>query len=200
MTPAFHPFFLVLAGVIVGLLAALPLKNYGLLTLSPEVTMGNVFQACATILTGLIVAAYIQRSVHADRKEKDLILRQLDLVLASLDEFERFREGGKLTDITALLKRLAVSCKAAKEIVVFLKYSRSIVDQTKFDSEIKELRKLATETPIKKIQDHAQNALMSSEVREGIIKLAEGQRAKFDAEIQKFRMKVFKGQMCINKF
>lgn len=80
-----------LVGVVIGLAVALPGLQYKLLELSPQVTMGNIIQGTATVLTGLIVASFIQRNTQADRKEKDLLLGHLDSVLAMLREFEKFK-------------------------------------------------------------------------------------------------------------
>lgn len=158
-----------------------------------------MLQASATVFVGLLVAAYFQRHTNVDRKEKDILLRHLDLLFDVVTEFEKYKEGGVLTDITASLKKLSMKAKSVNEILTHLKYPSSIVSQTRFEDQIKKMRKLATETPIKQIQEHANKARCASVVRDGIIQLAEERKGLLDAEIQKMKMRILKAQICINK-
>lgn len=68
-----------------------------------------------------------------------------------------------------------------------------------FEAAIKKIRKLATDTPVKQIEDHANKAKCSSVVRDGIIQLAAEKRTLLDTEIQKMKMRILKGQISINK-
>lgn len=186
-------------GVLIGFLSCAILHYWGLVRFESAVTPGNILQASATVFVGLLVASYFQRHTHADRKEKDILLRHLDLLLDVVTEFEKFKDGGVLTEITASLKKLSVKSKSVNEILAHLKYPAEVISQTRLDDQIKKLRKLATETPIKQIQDHAIKSRCNSIVRDGIIQLAEEKRALLDAEIQKMKMRILKAQILVNK-
>ena len=88
---------------------------------------------------------------------------------------------------------------AVREILAHLKYPADILNQTRLDEKIRKMKKLATQTPIKQIKDHANSARCSSVVRDGIIKLAEEKKALLDTEIQKMKMRILKVQVCVNK-
>lgn len=199
MSKQFSRILLVAFGIVLGFVCFVTLDSYAALKFEPTLTLGNVVQGGATILVGLLVAAYFQRLTHADRKEKDILLRHLDLLLDAVGEFEKFKEGGVLTEVTASLKRLAIKCKSVHEILTFLKYPADVLDQVSFEEQIRKLRKLATETPIKQIEAHANKARCSSVVRDGIIELATEKRSLLDTEIQKMKMRILKAQISINK-
>jgi len=190
---------LLTTGTIIGFISCALLYYYDVLIFEPSLTVGNMLQASATVFVGLLVAAYFQRHTNVDRKEKDILLRHLDLLFDVVTEFEKFKDGGVLTEITASLKKLSMKSKSVNEILHHLKYPSDIVIQTRFDDQIKKLRKLATETPIKQIEDHANKVRCNSLVREGIIQLAEEKKALLDAEIQKMKMRILKAQVCVNK-
>lgn len=199
MTSNLSRILLLATGTIIGFLSCAMLHYYSVLRFEPTLTVGNMLQASATVFVGLLVASYFQRHTNVDRKEKDILLRHLDLLFDVVTEFEKFRDGGRLTEITASLKKLSMKSKSVNEILGHLKYPADIVNQTRFDDQIKKMRKLATETPIKQIQDHANKARCSSEVRDGIIQLAEEKKALLDTEIQKMKMRILKAQVCVNK-
>lgn len=186
-------------GTLIGFVSCATLQYYSALKFDPTLTIGNVVQASATVFVGLLVASYFQRQTHADRKEKDILLRHLDLLLDVVTEFEKFKDGGVLTEITASLKKLSMKCKSVSEILTHLKYPTDVLNQTRFDDQIKKMRKLATDTPIKQIQDHANKARCSSVVRDGIIQLAEEKKSLLDTEVQKMKMRILKAQICVNK-
>ncbi len=190
---------LLVMGSLIGFIAYAILQYYNALHFDLTVTLGNLLQASATVIVGLLVASYFARQTQADRKEKDILLRHLDLLLDVVTEVEKFKDGGVLTEITASLKKLSMKCKWINDLLKDLKYPQAALDQTRFDDQIKKIRKLATETPIRQIQEHANKARLDSEVRDGIIRLAEEKKALLDTEIQKLKMRVLKSQICINR-
>jgi hypothetical protein len=190
---------LLATGTLIGFLSCAFLNYFSVLRFEPSLTVGNILQATATVFVGLLVAAYFQRHTNVDRKEKDILLRQLDLLLDAVTEFEKFKDGGVLIEITASLKKLSMKSKSVNEILAHLKYPADIISQTRFGEQIKKMRKLATETPIKQIQEHASKARCTSVVREGIIQLAEEKKLQLDGEIQGMKMRILKAQVCINK-
>lgn len=186
-------------GGIAGFIVAVLIQRYWELKLEPEITAGNILQASTTILTGIIVAALIQRIIQADRKEKEILLRHLDSLIELLGQFQEANEDGVLTEINASIKRLSLACNAAQEIIVHLKYPADIVTLAQFEQPIREIRNLATDTSIKEIENHVNKSRMKATVKDGIIQLTEDRKAKLDMEVQKLRIQIFKAQVAINK-
>jgi len=58
------------------------------ITFDPTFNFGNVIWAVTTVLVAITVASYLQRQTQSDRSEKDLLLRQLEVVLAAVADFE----------------------------------------------------------------------------------------------------------------
>lgn len=175
------------------------LMNFRLLEFDGVLNFGDVIQSLSTLIVAILVTYYFQRNTESERRDKDIILKHLDLVLDALKEVEQFKDGGVLTKVTASLKKLSVQCRAVRELIIHLQYGDGIIDQTNFDENIKEIRKLATETPIKKIKDHANSNKCTSTVRDGIIKLAQEKTALLDSEIQKMKLAIMKSQIQINR-
>lgn len=190
------PVLIFLCGVVVGTCTTLLIAHWGLLTLEHTATVGNVLQASATVLTGLVVAWFINRSIQVDRKEKDLLLRHTDRIDAMLQEFEEFKDGGSLTEIAASVKRINTACLTLKEVLP-PSYPSKILTDLDFPSSVKSLRELSTDTPIGKIEQLAETA--SPEVKDGIMKLTTERKERLNTELHAFRLRVFKLQVAINK-
>ena len=192
-------YLMLVAGFTVGFLSCAGMVYYCLLKFEATLTIGNLIQASATIIVGLLVAVHIQRNTNVERKEKEILIRQMDSLIDVVTEFETHKNGGVLTDITASLKKLSVKSKSVKDFLCYLKYPDEIITHVRLDCHIKKLRKLATETPIKEIEDHISSAQCSSVVRDGIIKIADEKRALLDAEIQKVKICILKAQIYLNR-
>lgn len=199
MITKFWSFVLFAAGVIVGFLIALPVIFFGTFTYKAEFTTGNITQACATILTGIFVAAYVQRIVQADRKEKDILLRHFDSILAGLEEFDETRVNGVVTEMSASLKRVKLASIAAVEILVHLKYPGDVIEQARFEQFINEINDLVTGTPVKAIEEHVSKVKMSAVVKDGISSLTSELKLLVDMKLQQLKIRVFKAQVVVNK-
>lgn len=92
-----------------------------------------------------------------------------------------------------------MACEAYYEMGEFCKYSAAVVSRNDFETGIRTLRRLATETPIRAIQEHVAKVDMSSTVRDGIIKLADEKKASLETELEKFRILAFKTQIKLNR-
>lgn len=191
-------YLLLLAGAMIGAGAALALSTWQLIKYDSTITAGNAMQALSAILIGLIVAAYINRNMQVDRKEKEIVLSYLELMLTLLDEFEELRDGGPVPKVAGLLKKLATNCTAYRNIILHLNYPRHILDDAGFEAAIASLRTLATDTPIRKIEEYARKA-DDNEVQQNMIKWAEEKKAILDNEVQAFRHRIFMAQVATNK-
>lgn len=199
MKNVFHPAPVLLAGAIVGFAIASPLICYGLLTFESTITVGNIVQGAATILTGLIVAFYIQWNTQADRKEKDILLGRLDVVLTEVAELDKFKDGGEYTQVVASLKRLAMACGRFCNLADFSQYPATVVNRSGFDAGIKKLRRLMSDIPINAIEQEVRQSGMSASVKDGIIRWANDRKTGLELELQKFLDLTLKTQIELNR-
>jgi hypothetical protein len=97
------------------------------------------------------------------------------------------------------LKRLSVSCNSFNKVLKELNYPCKIYDEANFEELIREIRKLATDTPIKDIENHANRSRCSASVKEGIIFLTADRKALLEGKIDEMKSKLFKTQLIINR-
>lgn len=70
----------------------------------------------------------------------------------------------------------------------------------RFEEQVRTIRKLATDTPIKQMEEYAsKKARCDSVVREGIIHLAAEKRELLDSEIQQMKARILKTQISVNR-
>ena len=182
-----------------GFLLYKTLESWRLVTFDPELSLGHVTTATTTLLVAVLFAWYLQRQTHSNRKEKDILLRHMDLLLDGVTEFERFRDGGAVTDIAASLKRLSLKSRSINDILSFLKYPTDVRSLANCDDEIRAVRVLATETPIVQLEQHANDPACNSVVRDGIIQLAAEKRLQLELRLQELKLRVLKAQISVNK-
>ncbi len=191
---------LFIALALVGGIGIIPVATwYGKLRFDDVYTAGNLIQASATLAAALVVAAYFQRVLQSDRKEKDLLLRHVDLISESVAEFERYKDGGAVTEIAAALKKLSVKIKSFSSLLAELNYDAAIQRDVNFDSLMRELRTLATETPYREMEELAKDSSQSSTVRDGFIRIANESRLLLDGKIQDMKMRLNRVQIKINR-
>lgn len=199
MKPNSGNFLFCAIGFVLGLVCFKAFESPSHLVFDPTFNFGNVIWAVTTLLVAGVLAAYLQRQTQSDRSEKELLLRHLDQALNAVTEFEKFKEGGRLTAINASLKTLSMKCQSIHSILVDLKCPAQVIESARFDTVIRAIRKLATETPIRQIEKHAITASCSSEVRDGIISLASEKRSLLDNKIQDMKTRILKAQLRINR-
>jgi hypothetical protein len=175
------------------------IDKFHAISFDPVFSFGNVISSLTTLVVAVLVTAHLQRQTQVDKSEKELLLRQFDMLFDTLVEFEKFRDGGVLTEINASLKKLSVKSKSIHGILVELKQPKEIITAANFSEVLKKIRKLATDTPIKQIEDHANHAECSSEVKDGIINLATEKRNLLDNKIEDMKLQIIKAQISLNR-
>jgi uncharacterized protein HemX len=186
-------------GVLFGYGAFLCFLFISLSHFDPTYSLGNLIQAGSTVAVAVVVAAYIQRQTQVDFKHKELLIKQLDMVsekLVDLSDFN-FEEGDELVKITSVLKQTSMRCNAVYTAVKLLQYADNIVAKLDFNSDISELRKLATETPISTLQAHLDEC--PAVVRDGIIELAAERLCALQVHLTTMQNRVFEAQIAIMK-
>lgn len=160
---------------------------------------GNLVQAGSTIIIGVVVALVFQKEVQSDRKEKEIIIKHLDVTLALLDKFEDFESkmGGKYVGITAWLKKIALSCNFTSEVLKVLKYSDGLVVRAGCTDLMRTLRQLTTDSPRRKASRAKVQSTTS--VQAGTIKWSDEGLAKIEEHIHKFRLEILRVQLDLNK-
>ncbi len=187
-------------GATIGVTGSWIVHKSDLVAVDSTITVGNVLQSLATILTGLIVAAYLQPQTQADRKEKEIFLKHFDLLLDDLEAFEEANEEGVLTKVVAALKQLTMKFRTVRDLATHLSYDVEILAKLGFDGLIKDLRSLATETPIRELEEYAKSkTCKSSQVRDWFIQLAEEKKLALTSKIQELKLAILKAQTQVNK-
>jgi hypothetical protein len=197
MTRRIYTYIAVCGAFLAGFMCVALLDPFVRLKLDPSLTLGNILQAVSTLVAGMVVALYLQPKTQADRKEKDIVLRHFDLLLEAVDELERLKDGGAVTEVAAALKRFSVGVKNINEMLKFIDCPSDAQKYVHLDKEIRLIRKLATETPISEIEAHAATS-SSNAVKDGIIALALEKRVMLEAKLHDIKMRIFKAQITIN--
>lgn len=163
-----------------------------------SVNVGQLLTILTTLIVALFVTTYFQRQLQNNKVEKDIILGNLDWILTSLDSFDKLKQSTELTEITASLKQLSIRCTSISELLTEFNYPA----HWSFDFEriIAELRKLCTDTPITKLEEHAMEQCTSAEVRDGIISFTSERKNIIDNKVMQLRQQVFRGKIIINRF
>jgi hypothetical protein len=182
-----------------GIILTLWLNGGGAVTFDPVLSFGHIVGTITTILVALLVTAHLQRQTATHRAEKDLLLKHYNNLAEIVAEFEKFRDGGPITEITSWLKRVSTGGGAICKILSDLNYPEEVLEKAKITDLIKKARKHATETPIAQLEAHAARPDCDSVVREGIITLATEKKALLEADVQQIKARIFQTQIAINR-
>lgn len=185
----------VLLGVLLGLFAS----KSGALSFSGDVSAGNIFQACATIGSAWIVTLYLQKAVNDDRKQKELLLQQFDLLLSLLGEFEEINSESELLTVNNLLKKISLKSVFIAKCMEDCGCPKEILRDSDLSGLIKDLRLAATDTPIKKLKEFAEGKSCPAYVKEGIINWDSGRRTEIDMAVESLKAAVFRAQLRVNR-
>jgi hypothetical protein len=203
MRPTFLRALLIAIGVLLGVVITILVENYCPLSFDPKISLGELVNAFATVFAALavtvLVTFYLEKHNQTNRKEKDLLMRQLDFIFQLVQEFEKSNEIGELTKITASHKQLSTANSLFYKILSEFKYPKNVLIETDIGDPIHEIWKLATDTPIRDIEEHAKHSRCGASVKNGIITLAKERRDLLEVKINDIKSKIFKAQLAINR-
>jgi|ERR1039458_2976596 hypothetical protein len=182
-----------------GLVTYKVFSSFSQIVFDPTFSFGTIIGAATTLLVGGLLATYLQRQSASDRKESELLVRHLDFILDELVIFEDFKGGGVLTEITASLHRLSRKRQSIESLLIELKYPEETIKAVQFGDKVIEIRKLATKTPIKQLEELANSKKCNSVVRDGIIEFAEEKRALLENKLDELKTQVIRAQLKINR-
>ena len=185
----------VLSGVLLGLF----ISKSGALNFNGDVSAGNIFQACATIGSAWIVTLYLQKAVHDDRKQKELLLQQFDLLLSLLGEFEEIHSESELLKVNNLLKKISLKSVFIAKCMEDCGCPKEILRDSDLSSLIKDLRLATTDTPTNKLKEFAGGKSCPAYVKEGIINWDSGRRTEIDMVIESLKAAIFGAQLKVNR-
>jgi SPX domain protein involved in polyphosphate accumulation len=200
---AFSKATLVAMGIPLGVILAIFAENYFSLTFDPMISLGELVNAFATVFAALavtvLVTYYLERHNQTNRKEKDLLMKQLDLIAQLVQEFEYSNETGTLTKIIASHKKLSTTYSLFSKILCEFKYPEKILIESNLEELIRDVRKLATDTPIRSIEKHAKCSTCSASVKNGIIALTTERKDLLEGKINEIKSKILKTQLTVNR-
>jgi hypothetical protein len=204
MKPAFFSALFISIGIFLGGFLTILFGNHLPLVFDPKISLGEMVNAIATVVVALavtvLVTYYLERHNQTNRKEKDLLLRQLDFISDLVHEFEKSNEGGELTKVTASHKQLSTANGSFCKILNEFKYPQKILIESDFGAIIRDIWKLSTDTPIRDIENHAKRSKCNASVKNGIITLAADRKDLLDGKINEIKSKIFKAQLIINRY
>jgi hypothetical protein len=123
----------------------------------------------------------------------------MDYLLQLVEQFEQCYETGEYIKITASHKRLSTSNSSFYTLLKEFKYPQNILAITSFDGLMQEIRKLATDTPIRAIEKHVKLSKCSAAVKNGIIVLTAERERMLEVKISELKTKIFKAKLVINR-
>lgn len=162
-----------------------------------DVTAGNILQASATLISAIIVALLLQPRMGAKSKEKEIFLELYDMALNALDELGNSKTSDGIFVRAAALKKFATPCHTAKELITSLKYHSISPESLNFESDIAELRKLTTDTPLNGMQVAAESC--EKVLRDGINQLSEERDRDTETKINEIKLRIIKLKVSINR-
>jgi MarR-like DNA-binding transcriptional regulator SgrR of sgrS sRNA len=193
---------LFLLGIVVGGLAALLIISHCHLNFDPKISLGEMANAIATIVAAVgvtvLITYYLERHNQTTRREKDLLLDQLTFISDLVSEFEKSIEDGELIKIVSVHKRLSTANTLFWESLKDCCRTYEVSSESNFTDLIREVRRLATDTPIREIESHVKRSKCNTTVKDGIISLASERRNLLDGKLTEIKSKIFKTQLHIN--
>jgi hypothetical protein len=189
-----HALILVL-GFVFGFL----LSEFNAITFDHSITSGNILQSAVTIGSAFLVALYLQKVVADERKQKELVLEQFEILLDLLGQLEGLEDSEELTKVNYVLKKVSLKNEFIGECMRKCHFPKEIVEIADFSTLIKELRINMTNTPDRRLHEFASTKNCPAYVREGIITWASERRNEIDVTIQKLKHQVFNVQIKINR-
>jgi len=184
-----------LIGFIGGICSVFLFLRYKELDFKNEITAGNALQAFTTFALAITVTWFLQKQTQSKRKEKDILIDHLDLLLEEVSSLEEANEKGEMIAITSSLKRFRMNANSVQEILIDLNYPSKVCAASALD--ISELRKLCTDTPIKELEEAANSS--SDQIKDGIMNLTAGRRSLIENTIHKLKLSIIRLKILINE-
>jgi hypothetical protein len=158
---------------------------------------GSIIEAGATIVTGLVVALYVQRILHTDVREKDMVICELENLGDIVGKIEKQDNGWELNKVNMSLKKARIINAKLVEIVDCLCRRSITSDKLDFSDEITELRKLATLTPTHKLKGHPQSTFWDTEVKHGILFFEKEREERLEVRLMEFSRKILEAKVLV---
>lgn len=199
MRRGYYTLLLIFIGFVLGGFAAEIIQHFYSISFEAKLSLGDVIVAATTLLVAVLVTNYLEKHNQTERIEKDLLLRKVEAISKLVEEFEKSKENGSLIEIQSSLKRVSVSCIAFNSFLSDIKYPKDCLDESNVVSLISEIRKLATDSPIREIEAHAKRSKCNSTVKDGIITLTKDRMALLEGRIDVLKARLLRIQININR-
>lgn len=158
----------------------------------------SIIETLVTVAMGLFIALVFERAIRASDREKDFLMRELDTLVSHVSDLGELDDGRPLTEVTALIK--SMNTTAARIGTLVSKLNRHNLQRAIFEfaDDIKELRRLATDTPIRQVKEYAhKRSRCSAEVKDGIITLAKDRENELRLQLSKVRNRILDAQIAV---
>jgi hypothetical protein len=187
-------------GFVLGGFTILIIKSHTDFKLEEKLTLGDVTTSCTALLVALLVTHYLEKHNTREKKEKELLSRQLEYTEKLVQDFEKANEEGEIPAIASAVKRLRTSNQTFLTSLQDLKYPHHLIEKSKLDELLTEVKKLATDTPIHSIEKGVKKSNCDVTVKDNIIKLTMERKNLLDVRITDLKQRIFRTQIEINKY
>ncbi|MCC5836001.1 MAG: hypothetical protein JJU20_14840 [Opitutales bacterium] len=184
--------------VVVGFVSGVLLMTYSEIQINNNLSVGQLLAPLTAFCVSIIVIVFIERKLANSSKAQSLFLDYVGNSLAIVNEIESIGDRFHLDSINPLLKKLKLNVTTSIDISKELSMSPDFLHALeKTKEEIRKLRETVTNTPLAKVEAHADECEV--EVKDGIIQLAKEKRALADTTIGNIKASIFRAQMEILK-
>lgn len=188
---------LLLAALLVGVSLGIALLKLPQLSVGSELALGSIVQSSVTLISAFLVTLVLQKRVADLSKKKELFVKQCDQVLEMLLELEEVEFPRELTKIVRVLKRVSVRCSTLRHCATECNLPDRVCKLLDFGAQVTVLRRLATETPVVKMINHASDKRYAAVVKDGMLTLTEERQADLNEAIEKMRQELIVAQLHI---
>jgi len=192
----------ILFALIIGFYLGIVAVNWEAITFDGNVSAGAGIRMATTIITAIIVSLFFQRLLQANRKEKDLIMTQLGLMLDLVGELEDLRESREAVELVAvntILKKLRVKSMFVQKALAECSFGRKFNQDPSFNNKISEIRELTTSTPSQRVEDFVESDRCPIYVREGLVTWLDERKQEIELKLEEIKNEIFAFQLKINR-
>jgi hypothetical protein len=192
----------ILLALVVGFYLGIVAVNWGSITFDGHVSAGAGIRMLTTIITAIIVSLFFQRLIQVNRKEKELIISQLALMLDLVGELEELRDSEDpvaLVNVNTILKKLRVKSTFVKKAIVECSFGKKLNQANSFSDKIAEIRDLTTHTPSQRVEDFVESERCPIYVREGLVTWMDERKRVIELKLDALKNEIFAFQLRINR-
>lgn len=185
-------------GLFTGIVAGCFLVASETLAFDPTLNLTTVIQVSGTITSAIIISFVIQKLLSREKSYKDLLTKQLDLLLDSLKKISEYSDRETVAKVTMDLRNISNRSVLIKKIIDKRRANVSVVDSCNFKKDLIKLRTLLTWTPPDDKNSRSSDVYTELIVVDGNYEWSKEQLTKIIDHVSTFEDKIYLAQFEIN--